>query len=138
MAQTLYFRAPLGKVPGSTAAHYTVTSSLGAAKRTTIQVDGTNGNRLRLEPVFPGKLTFRADATAIVPVDPSTGTGTILGNLYLELSPAGVTELRRDAPTLGYPLCFAYLNVTLNASFFTGTVLAALRKTSSSFKTVKV
>lgn len=138
MPQTLFIRAPLAKVAGSTKAHYTVTSNYGVNKRTTIQVDAANAARLKLEPVFPGKLTFKVDPAAVVPADPSTDAGTILGSLYLELSPKGVTELRKDAPTIGYPLCFAYLNVTLNAAFFTGTVLTALRKSNGTYKTVKV
>ena len=102
-----------------------------------MEVDGTDAARLNLQPVFPGKLTFKPEPGAFVPADPNAaGATTINGDLYLELSPLGLNELRAEAKDLGYPLVFAYLGVTLEPAFFNGTVLRGLQKVGGGYKKV--
>jgi hypothetical protein len=120
-------------VAGSTAAHYTLQAN--TDQSTAIDVDAAVAGRRRLQPVFPGKLTFKPAAGQTIPTNPSaTGAATIDGDLYLEISPLALVDLRTVAPGLGHPLVFCYLGVTLDSAFFQNCVLRALAKGSGYLK----
>lgn len=129
MAQKLFVRAPFEAVAGSAAEHYTVTADFDTAQRTTVQVNGENLARLHLQPVFPGKLTFKPEFPGTIPEDPSKpDAAPVKGDLFLELSEHSKELGHKDnAPSFAYGLLFVYLGVTLTSSFFRDTVVKVLK-----------
>jgi peptidoglycan hydrolase-like protein with peptidoglycan-binding domain len=73
---------------------------------------------LNLLPVFPGELTF--EPTGAIGQDKS-----IVGNLYLEMSPAAALDFGRYLPDLKYRFLMIYRNVLLSGAFLAGTVANA-------------
>jgi peptidoglycan hydrolase-like protein with peptidoglycan-binding domain len=138
MAQTIFIRSPFESVTGTTTQDYRISSDFGDIQATTVQINGTNPALLKLQPVFPGELTFKPYSSATIPADPSRpGSAPITGNLYLRLSFKGQKELGKVASSFNYGLLFVYLGVTLDSTFFNGTVLRALSK-GSAYKEVSV
>lgn len=135
MALANFLRTPFLPVEGSTAAHYTLPEDL--VTRLRVNVDGAAPARLKLQPVFPGTLTFKHLPNQTVPEDPST-SGTIRGHLFLEISPKGQQAIAAAASHLSYGLIFAYLDVTLDSEFFNKVALASLRTASGTLKRVTV
>jgi hypothetical protein len=134
MPKPFYIRTPFLHVDGSTAAHYTLVDN--SVQKLTVYVDSANDARLRLQPVFPGKLTFKPLVPAPPPnADPSE-EGSYFGNLFLELSPNGQNRLRAEAKHSNYALIFAYMGVTLDPTFFKKVVLDPLR-IANGFRTVE-
>ncbi|MBK7536804.1 MAG: hypothetical protein IPI49_15860 [Myxococcales bacterium] len=127
MALTGFLRTPFLPVAGSTAADYELIED--QLDHLTVRVNGTTPDRLKLQPVFPGTLTFKPRFPSSIPPDPGTSTTTIEGDLFLSLDPKRQEDIERAAPHLNYQFVFGYLGVTLNSSFFTNVVLPSLPAT---------
>jgi hypothetical protein len=110
---TLFIRAPFAAGAAAAASVFTIVED--AVGRITVTIDGTDPTRLALQPVFPGRLTFKPTA-ALAPTAP------IVGNLYLEIAPAASLELTKLLTDLPYSFLVVYENVVLSAAFFDGTV----------------
>jgi hypothetical protein len=130
----LFMRAPFEAVVGSQSTDYIVTmNATGHVHQTVVTVDAGNPARLNLQPLFPGRLTFKPDPSALIPANPSLpDTPAIKGNLYLELCERCIHELARAIPSIQYRLVFGYLGIALGSRFFTETVLRSLKKKSGS------
>lgn len=137
MAQTLFLRLPFQPVAGSTSADYEITTDYDSARRLTVRVNASNADRLKLQPAFPGKLTFKPLEDIPIPADPSApGTPALIGNLFLELSGTAQKELAAAAPDFNYGIVFAYLGIALDSTFFNQTVVDPLRQ-GTGFKLIK-
>lgn len=129
----LFFRAPFEAVAGSQVTHYTIIEALGDTHKTAVTVDANDPARLNLQPVFPGRLTFKPNLSASIPANPSLpDIPMIEGNLYLELCERCVRELAQSIPSFQYRLVFGYMGVGLDSRFFNETVLRSLKKKSGS------
>lgn len=130
MALTGFLRTPFLPVAGSTAADYELIED--QLDHLTVRVNGTTPDRLKLQPVFPGTLTFKPLPGERVPDDPSTA-GPIRGNLFLSLDPKRQEDIAKGAPHLNYQFVFGYLGVTLDSSFFTNVALPSLRNPAGTY-----
>lgn len=134
MPQTLYIRTPFQPVDGSTAGDYQLTND--SLQSLEVNVNIAAPERLKLQPVFPGQITFKPLNGDPLSQDPSApGSPAIRGDLFLELSADGQTALRTADARLGYGLIFAYLGVIIDPTFFQKTVIKALKR-GNGFKTV--
>ncbi|MCH8562450.1 peptidoglycan-binding protein [Nesterenkonia sp. YGD6] len=95
----------------------------------TVVVNGSAPERLLLQPVFPGFLTFKPASSQTIPADPRSGAAPIVGDLYLELAPRAVEELGKAEETFGYALTFVYYQVALSGAFLATTIVDALKAT---------
>lgn len=130
MPLTGFLRTPFLPVAGSTAADYELIED--QLDHLTVRVNGTTPDRLKLQPVFPGTLTFKPLPGERVPDDPSTA-GPIRGNLFLSLDPKRQEDIAKGAPHLNYQFVFGYLGVTLDSSFFTNVALPSLRNPAGTY-----
>lgn len=100
---------------------------------------GDEAEGLRLNPFFPGQLSFRPADGITIPLDPlADGAAPISGHLLLTLSTFRQRALRREESSFNYPLVLIYHHVSLDRAFFQGTILHELAHPSGSgFKTVR-
>src|SRR5215467_5237117 len=121
---SLVIRAPFAAVPGAIPDDYDITENFETTGRVTVGVNGNDPAQLALQPIFPGTLTFKPDASTSVADPGQPDADPVIGDLYLELTDPGVFAEWRDlVPHFAYPLLIAYFGVALPPEFFTQTVL---------------
>lgn len=129
------FRLPLKPVAGDASSVYQLTQN--SARFSTVQVNAANTTRLTLQPVCPGKITFKVAAGTTIPTDPSApGSPALPGDLFLELTSRETRALGNEAPHLRYGLVFVYRDIQLPPSFFETVVVAPFRRTNGTFRRV--
>jgi len=126
VASPLVIRAPLAKPPGTTAQHYQIADDFAASGALRVTIDPGDPKRLKVQPAFPGTLTFKPAANQSIPLDPSDANAPpVAGTLFLELTQQKALRRLQRIPYFGYPVLLVYEGVTLPAAFFATVVAAA-------------